>query len=82
VPPSTELHVHFERLQYVDHACLDLLMNWEKQHQATGGQLVIDWEQFTARFQPPAPTRPDLAAAPHGSNGKHAPARAKELQPT
>jgi MFS superfamily sulfate permease-like transporter len=58
VPPSTELHVHFEHLRYVDHACLDLLMNWEKQHQATGGQLVIDWDQFTARFQSPTPARP------------------------
>jgi MFS superfamily sulfate permease-like transporter len=84
VPPSTELHVHFERLQYVDHACLDLLMNWEKQHQATGGQLVIDWDQFTARFQPPAPARPEATDTdpPHGSNGKDAPDRAKELQPT
>jgi MFS superfamily sulfate permease-like transporter len=82
VPPSTELHVHFERLQYVDHACLDLLMNWEKQHQATGGQLVIDWEQFTARFQPPAAPPAPATAAPQGANGKHAPARAKELQPT
>jgi MFS superfamily sulfate permease-like transporter len=57
VPPSTELHVHFEHLRYVDHACLDLLVNWEKQHEATGGQLVIDWDQFTARFQAPTPVR-------------------------
>jgi MFS superfamily sulfate permease-like transporter len=57
VPPSTELHVHFEHLRYVDHACLDLLVNWEKQHEATGGQLVIDWDQFTARFQSPTPSR-------------------------
>ena len=54
VPKSTELHVHFEHLRYIDHACLDLLMNWEKQHEATGGRLVIDWDELTARFQPPA----------------------------
>src|SRR6185369_16079923 len=29
VPPGTELHVHFEQLSFIDHACLDLLMNWE-----------------------------------------------------
>jgi hypothetical protein len=51
VPPHRELHVHFEHLAYIDHACLDLLMNWEKQHAATGGSLVIDWEQLTARFR-------------------------------
>jgi MFS superfamily sulfate permease-like transporter len=82
VRPSAELHVHFEHLRYVDHACLDLLMNWEKQHEATGGQLVIDWDQFTARFQPPASSRrAAAAAAPTGTNGKHAPPDVKVLQP-
>ncbi len=32
IPPNTELHVHFEDLGHIDHACLDLLMKWEKQH--------------------------------------------------
>ena len=50
VRPSTELHVHFERLDYIDHACFDLLMNWEKQHEVTGGRLVIDWDYLTAKF--------------------------------
>jgi MFS superfamily sulfate permease-like transporter len=50
VPPNTELHVHFEELSYIDHACLDLLLSWEKQHQATGGSLEIDWEGLHARF--------------------------------
>ncbi len=51
VPPSTELHVHIEELGHIDHACLDLLMNWEKQHEATGGSLVIDWDTLTAKFR-------------------------------
>lgn len=50
IRPSTELHVHFERLDYIDHACLDLLMNWETQHETTGGRLVIDWDHLTAKF--------------------------------
>lgn len=52
IPPSTELHVHFEELSYIDHACLDLLTNWEKQHEAQGGSLVIDWDGLHARFRP------------------------------
>ena len=52
IPPNTELHVHFEDLAHIDHACLDLLMKWEKQHEATGGSLVIDWESLTAKFRP------------------------------
>lgn len=50
VPESAELHVDFEHLSYVDHACLDLLMNWAKQHESTGGKLVLDWETLHARF--------------------------------
>ncbi len=53
VPPGSELYVHVERLHYIDHACLDLLMSWEKQHQATGGSLVLDWGALTARFHKP-----------------------------
>lgn len=52
VPANTELHVHFDQLNYIDHACLDLLMNWEKQHETTGGSLVIDWDTLTAKFNP------------------------------
>ncbi|MDG2409585.1 MAG: SulP family inorganic anion transporter [Pirellulales bacterium] len=46
VPHDYELHVDFEHLHHIDHACLDLLMNWAKQHQGTGGSLVIDWESL------------------------------------
>ncbi len=50
VPPDVELHVDFEHLSYIDHACLDLLMDWAKQHEQTGGRLVIDWESLHANF--------------------------------
>jgi MFS superfamily sulfate permease-like transporter len=50
VPEDTELHVDFEHLSYIDHACLDLLMSWAKGHEATGGTLVIDWESLHANF--------------------------------
>jgi MFS superfamily sulfate permease-like transporter len=50
VPAGSELHVDFDRLTYIDHACLDLLMNWAKQHEGTGGTLVIDWDSLHADF--------------------------------
>ncbi len=50
VPARAELHVDFEHLDYIDHACLDLLMTWARQHEATGGRLVLDWESLHARF--------------------------------
>lgn len=51
VPPNTELHVHFEELDYIDHASLDLVMAWEQQHKATGGSLVIDWGTLGSMFR-------------------------------
>ncbi|MCM2369503.1 SulP family inorganic anion transporter [Aporhodopirellula aestuarii] len=52
VPARAELHIEFSELDYIDHACLDLLMNWAKQHESTGGKLVLDWESLHARFNP------------------------------
>ena len=51
IPERTKLHVHFEGLTYIDHACLDLLMNWEKQHSQSGGSLILDWDNLSARVR-------------------------------
>lgn len=51
LPPQAELHVDLVNLDYIDHACLDLLMNWERTHEATGGRLVVDWNSLHARFR-------------------------------
>lgn len=53
VPQGAELHVDMQHLDYVDHACLDLMMNWARQHKAGGGQLVMDWDGLHARFKEP-----------------------------
>lgn len=51
VPPNTELHVDLEHLEYIDHACLDLLTNWAKQEESKGGKLVVDWGAMHAKFR-------------------------------
>lgn len=63
IPGNTELHVELDRLRYVDHACLDLLTNWAKQHEATGGRLVVDWDSLQASFRRDAPTIEEHSAA-------------------
>jgi MFS superfamily sulfate permease-like transporter len=47
---GVEVHIHFEGLDYIDHACLDLLSNWEKQHEASGGSLQIEWEELSWKY--------------------------------
>lgn len=61
VPAGAELQVHFESLDYIDHACLDLLMNWEKQHELTGGEMCIEWDELEAKFHR---RRPDWSMTP------------------
>ncbi len=62
VPPNTALHVHLDQLDYIDHACLDLLANWEKQHEITGGTLYVDWAGLEGRLRDRR-TTPTSAAA-------------------
>lgn len=50
LPPGTELHVDLDRLKSVDHACLELITNWAKQHEKTGGRVTLDWERLQSRF--------------------------------
>lgn len=63
VRPNTELHIHLNDLDYVDHACLDLFMNWDKQSQATGGKLVIDWTALGAVFKESRVSKKDFKTA-------------------
>jgi MFS superfamily sulfate permease-like transporter len=50
IRPGADVHIHFEDLDYIDHACLDLLSNWERQHEVSGGTLVIEWEELSSKF--------------------------------
>ena len=54
VPNDRELHIQLDRLNYIDHACLELLIGWEQQYKSTGGSLTIDWKSLEARFRQPA----------------------------
>ena len=56
VPPAAELHVHFEQLSHIDHACLELLVDWEKRHAALGGSLVVDWDTLPLARPRPGPS--------------------------
>jgi MFS superfamily sulfate permease-like transporter len=48
--PGSEVHVHIGELDYIDHACLDLLSNWDRQHVAAGGTLTIEWDELSKKY--------------------------------
>lgn len=59
-PRGSEVHIHVEKLDYIDHACLEMLSSWEKLHQSTGGSLIVEWSELVQRYgrrsQDPAKT--------------------------
>ena len=50
VPNGARLRIDFDQLTYIDHACLDLIMNWAPQHTNLGGELTLDWDKLQGRF--------------------------------
>lgn len=59
IPDDVELHVDLSNLTYVDHACFESLMDWAKQHEKSGGSLVVDWSQLHGKFQKEVDIRPN-----------------------
>ncbi len=49
--PNAKVRVHIGELDYIDHACIDLLTNWDKQRKATGGSLDIEWEGLAEKYK-------------------------------
>ncbi len=50
VGPKVQLHIHFEKLAYLDHSCLDLIREWRMAHEENGGQVVVEWDRLVQRF--------------------------------
>ena len=45
-PPYAQIHVDAASLRHIDHACLNLLQNWQVQHEANRGRVLVDWEKM------------------------------------
>jgi MFS superfamily sulfate permease-like transporter len=48
-PTGTEVHVHFQELDHIDHACIEFLEDFRELHEGAGGRLVIEWEDLLRR---------------------------------
>lgn len=49
--PNSKVRVHVEDIDYIDHACIDLLTNWDRQHNAAGGSVEIEWDGLKSKYQ-------------------------------
>ncbi|MEP7339507.1 MAG: SulP family inorganic anion transporter [Acidobacteriota bacterium] len=50
IPAGTEVRIEIAKLRYIDHACLDLIANWRKQHVARKGLVELPWEDLQQRY--------------------------------
>jgi MFS superfamily sulfate permease-like transporter len=50
VPLHAELHLHLERLEYVDHACLEMIGNARALREKAGCVLVVELEELEQRL--------------------------------
>jgi MFS superfamily sulfate permease-like transporter len=50
IPAGLHLHVHLDRLRFVDHAVLDLFLTFQKTYESKRGRMYIDWDNLKARF--------------------------------
>jgi MFS superfamily sulfate permease-like transporter len=58
VPRGHELHVHLDNMTYIDHACIDLLANWEKSRGEDRQVLFVEWEELMSRYRKGPSVRP------------------------
>ena len=45
-PPFVDISIDSSSLRHIDHACLNLLQNWQTQHEANQGKVLVDWEKM------------------------------------
>ncbi|MFW2387892.1 MAG: SulP family inorganic anion transporter [Polyangiales bacterium] len=50
IPPGSELHLCFDELDYVDHACLDFIAAFQARHHETGGTVIMEWPSLMGRY--------------------------------
>jgi len=53
IPAGSTLHINADKLLHIDHACMELLRNWETRHRDTGGTLLVDWNLLDTRYRSP-----------------------------
>lgn len=50
IPANHEAHLHLHDLDYVDHACLELLTVWAARHERRGAEVVVEWDELSGLY--------------------------------
>lgn len=50
IPQKEVVKIHFDKLNYIDHACLDFLISWERQYENLGGRVYLELHTLSDRL--------------------------------
>jgi MFS superfamily sulfate permease-like transporter/uncharacterized protein YndB with AHSA1/START domain len=51
LPRDIEIHLRFEGLSYIDHACMEAISSWERKRSEKGARVVVGWNHLMARYR-------------------------------
>jgi MFS superfamily sulfate permease-like transporter len=51
ITPDTRLHVPLEHLRYIDHSCMELLDDWGRAAERSGGKLILGQHALKRRLE-------------------------------
>jgi MFS superfamily sulfate permease-like transporter len=51
IADKQEVHIHLGALQHVDHACIELIGEFQRRYESNGGKVVIEWEELMGRYE-------------------------------
>lgn len=69
IPAETKVKLDISHLSYIDHACLDLLSNWCKQHVSRNGEAELPWDDLEHRYHKPRTAAPVIAQVAPAATG-------------
>ena len=49
VAHGLEVHIHVGGLAYIDHACMEVLRDFQKAYGSRGGEVLIEWDEIEVR---------------------------------
>ena len=49
VEGGRDVHIHLEDVDYVDHACFEMLSDWRNEYESRGGSVTVEWDTLAKR---------------------------------
>jgi MFS superfamily sulfate permease-like transporter len=65
IAEKQHVHIHLDALQHVDHACIELIGEFQRRYESNGGKVTVEWKELMGRYEPQEPPE-DAGAGDRG----------------